>query len=291
MRQRVGFARAIVVEPPLLLMDEPFSALDVLTGESLRTDFMDLWIEHRLPTRSVLTVTHNIDEAVMMCDRIVVLSSNPGRIAAAIPVELPHPRDRQDSEFRDIVNEIYSILTARTIESRRAGNHGRSRFAHPLPLVAVNRLTAFVDTLAGSPYNGQARLSEIAEAVSLDVKDLFIIGEALNMLEFAELKDGVIKFTAAGHLLTQSDADERKRLFREHLLRFVPLAAHIHHIHKEREDHRAPRERFELELEDHLNRIDAETSLRAVIGWGRHAELFEYDDNARIFAATNEELR
>jgi NitT/TauT family transport system ATP-binding protein len=287
MRQRVGFARAMVVEPVLLLMDEPFSALDVLTGESLRTDFMDLWIEHRLPTKSVLIVTHNIDEAVMMCDRIVVLSSNPGRIAAEIPVQLPHPRDRQDSEFRSIVDEIYSILTSRTTESLGAGNHGRSAFAHPLPLVTVNRLTAFVDTLAGSPYHGQAELAEIAESLSLDVSDLFMIAEALNMLEFAELKDGAIKFTAAGRLLTQSDIEERKRLFREHLLRFVPLAAHIHHILSEREDHRAPRERFELELEDHLNRVDAEKSLRAVIGWGRYAELFEYDDNARIFAATN----
>ncbi len=285
MRQRVGFARAMVVEPVLLLMDEPFSALDVLTAESLRTDFMDLWIERQLPTKSVLIVTHNIDEAVTMCDRILVLSSNPGRIAAEIPVPLAHPRDRLDGEFRSIVDEIYSILTSRTTESLGAGNHVRGAFAHPLPLVTVNRLMGFIDTLAASPYNGQAELAEIAGTLSLDVAALFMIAEALHMLEFAELKESAIKLTAAGRLLTQSDTEERKRLFREHLLRFVPFAAHIHHILSEREDHRAPRERFELELEDHLNQGDAENSLRAVIGWGRYAELFEYDDDARIFAA------
>jgi len=268
-------------------MDEPFSALDVLTAESLRTDFMDLWIKQQLPTKSVLLVTHNIDEAVMMCDRILVLSSNPGRIAAEIPVPLAHPRDRQDSEFRSIVDEIYSILTSRTTESLSAGDHVRGAFAHPLPLVAVNRLMAFIDTLAASPYNGQAELAEIAGALSLGVGALFMIAESLHMLEFAELKESAVRLTATGRLLTQSDTEERKRLFREHLLRFVPLAAHIHHVLSEREDHRAPRERFELELEDHLNQVDAEKSMRAVIGWGRYAELFEYDDVARSFTTTS----
>ena len=287
MRQRVGFARAIVIEPVLLLMDEPFSALDVLTAETLRTDFLDLWIERQLPTKSVLLVTHNIEEAVMMCDRILVLSSGPGRIAAEIPVPLAHPRNRLDAEFHNIVDEFYSILTSRTTESIGAQSQIHGGLVQPLPSVPINRLAGFLEALASTPYQGSAELARIAGALALDVRDLFSIAEALHILEFAELKNGAIKLTAAGRVFAQSGTDERKRLFREHLLQFVPLAAHIRHILDEREGHVAPRERFEPELEDHLNPNDAEKTLQAVIGWGRYADLFTYDDKTRTFSTTN----
>jgi NitT/TauT family transport system ATP-binding protein len=283
MRQRVGFARAIVIKPILLLMDEPFSALDVLTAETLRADFLDLWIQRQLPTRSVLLVTHNIEEAVMMCDRILVLSSNPGRIAAEITVPLPHPRNRLDDEFHSIVDEFYSILTSRTTESIGAQRQIHGGMVQPLPPVSINRLIGFVEQLASPSYQGHAELAKIAGALTLDVRDLFLIAEALHILEFAELKDGAIKLTAAGQVFAQSEVEERKRLFREHLLRFVPLAAHILHVLNEREGHLAPRVRFESELEDHLNQSDAERTLRAVTGWARYAELFAYDDDTRTF--------
>jgi NitT/TauT family transport system ATP-binding protein len=287
MRQRVGFARAIVIEPVLLLMDEPFSALDVLTAETLRSDFLDLWIERRLPTKSVLLVTHNIEEAVMMCDRILVLSSNPGRIAAEIPVPLPHPRNRLDAEFHSIVDEFYSILTSRTTESIGAQSQIHGGLVQPLPPISINRLGGFIEALASPPFQGRAELAKIASALAFDIRDLFPIAEALHILEFAELKDGAIKLTAAGRVFAQSGTEERKRLFSEHLLRFVPLAAHIRHVLNERKGHLAPRVRFESELEDHLNPSDTEKTLRAVIGWARYAELFTYDDETRMFTTGN----
>src|SRR5208283_204512 len=182
MRQRVGFARATVIEPVLLLMDEPFSALDVLTAETLRSDFIDLWIQRQLPTKSVLLVTHNIEEAVLMCDRIFVLSTNPGRLAAEVPVLLPHPRDRGDAEFRGIVDELYATLTSRMTEAIGAQGKIHGGLVQPLPAVSANRIAGFIETLVARPYEGRADLATIATALDLDVKDLFQVAEALHIM-------------------------------------------------------------------------------------------------------------
>lgn len=284
MRQRVGFARAMVIQPTVLLMDEPFSALDVLTAETLRTDFLDLWIEHQLPTKSVLLVTHNIEEAVLMCDRVLVLSSHPGRITAEISVPLPQPRNRLDHEFQNIVEEFYSILTARAVESKKAQTQLQGGFVRPLPHVGVNRLLGFIEALASPALQGQAELAKITHLPSMAVRDVLAVADALYILEFADMKDGSIKLTAAGRVFAQSGTEERKRLFREHLLCFVPFVGHMHRVLEEREGHSAPRVRFVTELEDHLSTGDAEKTLRTVIHWGRYAEVFDYNDEARTFS-------
>ncbi|ADZ70450.1 AAA-associated domain-containing protein [Polymorphum gilvum] len=290
MRQRVGFARALVVHPTILLMDEPFSALDVLTAETLRTDFLDLWSEGQLPIRGVILVTHNIEEAVLMCDRILVFGSNPGRILKDIAVDLPHPRDRLDPAFRALVERIYVEMTAKRGVDRAGARSERfpgTGISTILPRVSSNLLSGLLETVAGAPYEGEADLPVIATSLHMEIDDLFPVAETLQMLRFAEVEGGDIKLTPEGRRFAETDTNERKHLFAHHLLTHVALAAHIRRVLDERPSHRAPWSRFSDELEDHMAADDAEQTLRAVISWGRYAEVFAYDDRTHMFSLEN----
>jgi NitT/TauT family transport system ATP-binding protein len=284
MRQRVGFARALVVDPTILLMDEPFSALDVLTAETLRTDFLDLWLERRTPIRGVLLVTHNIEEAVFLCDRVVVFASNPGRVQAEFPIALPHPRDRLSPAFSQTVDKIYALMTARAVPAAGAARPLGPPIAQHINRVSTNRMAGLLETVAAPPYGGRADLPRVAEALQLELDELLAAAEALQQLGFAEVAEGDIVLTAAGRGYAESDTQARKRLFAEHLLKNLPLAGHIRRVLEERPNRRAPRVRFETELEDHLSEEYADETLDTVINWGRYAELFAYDDQSQWFS-------
>ncbi len=285
MRQRVGLARALVVYPDLLLMDEPFSALDVLTAETLRTDLIDLWSDGKLPVKSVLMVTHNIEEAVLMCDRILVFSSNPGRVASELTVPFPHPRNRLDPAFRQMVDDIYALMTRRPVAVPKAATETPvSPLAIPLQRVGTNLMSGLMETMAGEPYLGRADLPALAGSLQYEVDDLLPLGETLQLLRFALLEEGDIMLTDNGRAFVDADTDERKRLFADALRAYVPLVAMIRQVLDERWNHRASAVRFRDELEDHMSPDYADATLRTVIGWGRYAEIFNYDEEAEQFS-------
>jgi NitT/TauT family transport system ATP-binding protein len=286
MRQRVGFARALVVHPNILLMDEPFSALDVLTAETLRTDFLELWSDGKLPIKGVLLVTHNIEEAVLMCDRILLFSSNPGRIIREIAVDLKQPRNRLDPQFRELVEKIYVAMTARTATPPRIGTVATS-IDTILPRVSANLLSGFIETLAAEPYSGKADLPVIAELLHMEADDLFPVSDALQMLHLVEVEGGDIKLADTGKQFVDAGTDDRKTIFQRQLLAYVPLAAHIRRVLQERANHVAPKSRFFDELEDHMSADDAEQTLRSVTAWARYAEAFAYDDDSQTFSLEN----
>ena len=244
-----------------------------------------------MPIKSMLLVMHNIEEAVLMCDRILLFSSNPGRVAAEIKVDLPQPRDRLEPAFRAMVDAIYVQMTARAdaAQPARDGLFPGMGIAMVLPRVSTNSLAGLIEEVDGTPFEGRASMADLADSLQLEIDDLFPIAETLQLLRFAELQGAEIVLTPAARNYAQANVDARKALFAQALLAHVPLIQHIRRILDERSSHIAPARRFRDELEDHMSPDYAAETLRTVTLWGRYGEIFAYAEDSDQFSLEDPE--
>jgi NitT/TauT family transport system ATP-binding protein len=279
MRQRVGIARALVTEPDVLLMDEAFSALDVLTGETLRNEILELWDGGRIPTKGILVVSHNIEEAVMMADRVVILSSDPGRVRDDYRIALPRPRNVESREVHARIDEVYGLMTQRPIVAP-ATAVAPAEVDFRLPDTDLDRIEAIVDLLAAPPFNGRADLPQLADEAELADEELFPTYEALSLLGLAIVEKGDIALTPLGTGYAVAEHAVRQAIFGRQLLAQVPLAKRIREDLQAEPTGALSEERLIELLAERLDREAAKRTLEILIEWGRYGEVFEYDYNA-----------
>ena len=285
MRQRVGFARALVVNPNVLMMDEPFSALDVLTADNLKSDLLDLWQSKKTGLNAILFVTHSIEEAIAMADRIIIFSADPGTIRAELKITLPHPRSDMDPRFRNQVDRIYTLMTTEPQEEKI--QEGMIDLGYRLPEASVSEVTGLLEVLNAPEHQGKMDLPDVANTLMLDIDNLFPLTELLQILRFAKVSEGDIAITEEGKAFVDADILERKKIFSIHLKKYVPLARYIYDQLVRHPRHRALEENFLSLLEDYFSESEAERVLRTVIEWGRYAELYAYDYNSGVLSLEN----
>jgi NitT/TauT family transport system ATP-binding protein len=289
MRQRVGFARALVVEPEVLFMDEPFSALDVLTAENLRSELLELWQKKTIPTQAIFIVTHNIEEAVLLADRIIVLGRNPGHVRTDFKVGIPHPRNKKNATFTKLVDYIYTVLTRPDVtpdvprlhvDGRRVRDQRQMRYEmlpHARPGGIAGLLEFIID------FGGHIDVYRLADELAFEIDDLLPIVDAAQLLGFLRVEEGDVAITPAGREYAESEILKQKELFRAAALEHVLLLRQITRALSNKSDHTVPEEFFLDMLDEQFSEEETQRQLETAINWGRYAELFDFDAAKRRF--------
>lgn len=307
MKQRVGFARALVVEPEVLFMDEPFSALDVLTAENLRNELLELWLSKKMPTSAIFIVTHNIEEAVMLADRVMVLGRNPARVRSDFNIRLQYPRDRKSARFVELVDYIYKVMTEPDAEHALPDAETTAEIILPkggitkeaikkqqapvrtskyqmLPHAKVGGIAGLLELLRDR--GGREDLFRLSEELVMDVEDLLPILEACVLLGYALLKEGDVQITEQGIAFADADIQTRKVLFRQASLEHVTILKQIDSILKRKADHSIADEFFHDILDEHFAEDEVQRQFETAMNWGRYAEIFDYDrETGRLMQA------
>jgi NitT/TauT family transport system ATP-binding protein len=280
MRQKVGFARAMAVEPELLCLDEPFSALDILSAESLRGELLELWLSGNIPTRAILMVSHNIEEAVFMADRLVLMDKNPGRVVADFEVNLPHPRQRKSLEFQAVVDRTYGILAGQTMtEAEELGSApGEPGTTRALPEISISDLTGMLEHIAENHKDG-ADIYRLAEELSIDSDHLLRLTEAAELLRFATIQKGDITLTVLGETFAEASILARKEIFATRIRR-LPIFRWIFNLLRSADNQQLKWNVIQTALELEFPPDEAEKQLETVVDWGRYAEVLGYDDKS-----------
>jgi NitT/TauT family transport system ATP-binding protein len=281
MKQRVGVARALVVEPEVLFMDEPFSALDVLTAETLRGELLELWLGHKIPTRAIFIVTHNIEEAVVLADRIIVLGRNPAHIHADFTVSLPQPRDRKGAQFLELVDSIYRVLThpdhkddTAPPRTNRPGVAPKSKVVM-LPHTRPGGLAGLLEILVDR--GGRVDLHRLAEELSMDLESLLPTIDTAALLAFLRTEEGDAIITPEGYAFAQADIQNRKAIFRKAAIANVPLLRQMEQALKAKSNRTLSEDFFRDFLDEQFSEEESRRQLETAIQWGRYAEIFDYD--------------
>jgi NitT/TauT family transport system ATP-binding protein len=284
MRQKVGFARALAVEPELLCLDEPFSALDVLSADALRGELLELWTSGAMPTKAILLVTHNIEEAVWLADRIVVMEKEPGRVVTELPVHLPHPRRRKSPAFLHVVDQVYALLAGQTqpehIEMGTApGEAGRTR---ALPHTTINELTGLLEHLHEAPQH-RTDIYQLAQDLTVELNTLLPLTEAAELLGFATIAQGDITLTSLGETFAEASIQARKDIFATRMRR-LPLFQWLLSMLHAAETHQLEKDVLITALELDFPPEEATRQVDVAINWGRYAELLAYNDTSASLA-------